>query len=121
MNTITKAFLAVALLSAFVALPAQAACPFSRFSVKAGTSRLELETRIAALLGKANAYSPYGNNLVGGKVSYRSGNCELQVTFAPGAPAPRIALASGSTEHLPPMDETVLSHKIINTASTLQH
>ena len=89
--------------------------------VKAGMSRLELETRVAALLGNANTYSPYNRNLLGGTVSYPGGDCELRVVFAPGAVAPHVAVASGGTEHLQPKDETVLSHEVILTPRTQQH
>lgn len=110
-----------ALLLALVASPTHAGCVFGRMPVKAGMSRLDLETRVAALLGTPNAYSPYGNNLAGGMVSYRSGDCELQVTFAPGAPAPQVAVAGKGVEHLPPMDETVLSYTLVLDSGTQQH
>ncbi|MEO8002706.1 MAG: hypothetical protein ABI644_12600 [Arenimonas sp.] len=121
MNIKTVAVSVAVLLFTLMALSAQAACPFSRMAIKTGMPRLELETQVAAVLGEKNSYSPYGNNLLGGTVSYRSGNCKLKVTFAPGSPAPRIAVASGGTEHLPPKDETVLSHQIIFASSKKQH
>lgn len=118
MTNVARIFWVAAILFALVASPAHAACPFTRMPVKVGTSRLDLESRVAALLGTANTYSPYASNLQGGTVSYRSGSCELRVIFAPGAPAPRVAIASGGTEHLPPTDESVLSHEIILKSST---
>lgn len=121
MTIMTSVFAVAALLSAIIASPALAACPFSRMPVKIGMPRLELETRIAEVLEKANTYSPYGNNLLGGTVSYRSGNCELRVTFAPGVPAPRVIVASGGTEHLPPIDESVLSYRVVPTPSKQQN
>ena len=104
-----------------VALPAQASCPFAQLSVEVGMPRLALETRLADLLGKVNTYSPYANNLPGGTVSYRSRDCELRVTFAPGAPAPRVVVAGGGSAHLQPIDETVLNHEVVPISATRRH
>ncbi len=121
MSLVARVFGLAAFHCVLVVLPAQAKCPFAQMPVEVGTPRLALETQIAALLGESNVYSPYGNNLTGGTVSYRSADCELRVTFAPGAPAPRVTVASGGSEHLPPIDETVLSHEIILNSSKRQH
>lgn len=89
--------------------------------VNVGMPRLELEERLAILLGRKNMYNLYNNNLSGGTVSYHSVDCELEVTFASGSPAPLLIVASGANEHLPPKDETVLSHRIIFASSKLQN
>ena len=109
------------LLCAFVSSPTQASCPFAQMPVEVGMARLALEARIAARLGKANQYSPYANNLPGGTFSYRSRDCALRVTFSPGAPAPRVAVAGGGSEHLQPIDETVLNFEVVPISATRWH
>lgn len=73
---------------------------------RTGTSRAAVESAVASALGRKSDYSPYGNNLNGGTVEYVDGEWILEVTYKPGAPAPRIAVQGGSQD-LPPVDETV--------------
>jgi hypothetical protein len=85
---------------------------FSTLDLKPGTPRSTVEKQLADLLGKPNAYSPYGNNLQGGVVQYRNGDWLLEVTYKAGSPAPTIINQDGKTEGYPPIDETVIDHKI---------
>lgn len=118
MITFARVFWVVSLLFVAAASSVHAECPFARMSVEVGMTRLEIESRVAALLGATNAYSPYGSNLAGGTISYHDASCELRVTFAPGAPAPTVAVAGGGAIHLAPKDETVLSHEIVPVAGS---
>jgi len=77
-----------------------------------GMERHEVEEQIASLLSRPKQYSPYGNNLRGGIVRYRDGDCVLQVIYKAGATAPWVETPDGSRQHLPPIDETVLEYKI---------
>ena len=121
MTLVTSVFGLAALLGVLAALPAQAACPFAQIPVEVGMSRMDLEVRIASLLGKTNTYSPYGNNLRGGTFSYPGRDCALRVTFASGVPAPRVDVAGGGSDHLQPIDETVLSHEVVPTSAMQRH
>ena len=91
---------------------AQAQCRLNDVQVTKGATRTALEQKVATLQGTTSSYSPYANNLRGGTVLYRDGSCALKVLFAPGAPAPRVAVPGGGTQHFQPLDETVISHEI---------
>jgi hypothetical protein len=88
-------------------------CRLVNLHITIGMSRTEVEHVVAAALGVPSKYNVYGNNLEGGTIAYVSNHCTLKVDFSPGAPAPRIALPSGQTEHLQPMDERVLAIKLL--------
>ena len=87
-------------------------CRFRTMDLKIGMNREQVEEKVAAILGKQDTYSPYGNNLQGGTVQYRDGNCVLAVTYKAGAPAPWVDDGQGHVVHYPPIDETVFEYKI---------
>lgn len=75
--------------------------------------RERVEDGIDALFGRAKQYSPHGNNLTGGTVEYRDGDRVLEVVYKPGAPAPWFETPDGTVTHLPPVDETVESFRLV--------
>jgi len=87
-------------------------CRFKTLALTVGMKREKVEDQVAALLGQQRSYSPYGNNLTGGAVTYRDGNWTLEVVYKAGAPAPWIRLTDGSAQHYRPVDETVLDYNI---------
>lgn len=84
-------------------------CKLCAIELKVGMSRSEVEKRVAAALGTESGYSAYGSNLRGGLVAYRDGMWTLNVIYKPGTPAPWVVNQDGVAEHLPPIDESVLS------------
>jgi hypothetical protein len=96
------------------ALPSadQNACKICQLELRVGMKRSEVEQMVSALLKRSNAYSQHGNSLPGGTVEYQDGGWALRVSYKAGAPAPWVA-GSGSTKHLAPMDETVLSYEVV--------
>lgn len=91
--------------------------PLDKLALPAGMTREAAEHAIAAALGKERSdYSPYGNNLRGGIVQYSdpTGAVILEVTYAPGSPAPWVIPPNGGpAEHYPPVDESVISFRIL--------
>ncbi|MEO8384457.1 MAG: hypothetical protein ABI583_04395 [Betaproteobacteria bacterium] len=94
------------------ARPNVTGCPLEKLAIFVGMSRTEVERAVAASMGVPSKYSAYANNLEGGAVEYTSGGCILKVDFSAGAPAPRVALPSGRTKHLQPMEEKVLAYEL---------
>lgn len=68
-----------------------------------------VELAFARLRDGESGYSPYGNNLRGGRVVYVAGDCRIEVTYRAGAPAPWMRQPDGSMVHHPPIDETVIA------------
>jgi hypothetical protein len=89
---------------------------FAMLGLKKGMKREQVEKLVAALHGKRNMYSPYGNNLKGGTVQYRDGGSVLEVEYKPGSPAPTISKPDGTTQGYPPIDESVIAFTIRRTA-----
>lgn len=89
--------------------------PFRGISLRAGMPRARAEELISAALGRPSRYSPYGSNLTGGTVVYTSdgGGPRLEVDYNPGGPAPWVRSPDGGVEHLPPVDETVRSFRVV--------
>ena len=87
-------------------------CRFDQLQLNVGVSRGEVESEVGDLLGEPSRYSPYGNNLAGGTVRYRDGDCALDLVYKPGAPAPWVRAPDGSTQHYPPVDETLIEYRI---------
>ena len=85
---------------------------FYTLNLNVGMNREDVEKQVSALLGEEQQYNPYGKNLRGGTVQYRDGDWVLEVTYKAGAPAPWVETPDGETEHLPPIDETVLEYRI---------
>lgn len=92
--------------------PNGTSCQLVNLAISVGMARAEVERAVAAALGVPSTYSVFANSLEGGTIEYFGYHCTLKVDFAPGAPAPRISLPSGHTEHLQPMDERVLAFKL---------
>jgi hypothetical protein len=85
--------------------------PLLDLNIEKGMTRSEVEEKIAKALNKPDTYSPYGNNLKGGTVKYRDDKWVLEILYKAGVPAPWDA-GGGKTKHLPPVDETVQSHRL---------
>lgn len=83
--------------------------PLQRLELKAGMNRLDVEKAIAKALNKELSYSPYGNNLRGGKVHYHDAKVRLSIVYAPGSAAPWVKNKEGVAEHFPPIDERLES------------
>ena len=92
-------------------------CLFKNLDLVAGMPRARVEEQVASALGRENTYSPYGNNLPGGLVQYSDGIWVLEVTYKSGSPAPWVANKNGELEHLEPIDETLLAHRIYHSSS----
>lgn len=77
-----------------------------------GMERSKVEKLVANALGSTSNYSPYGDNLMGGVVEYAEDSCVLEVIYKPGTPAPWVINSEGVGEHLPPIEETVISFRL---------
>ena len=88
---------------------------FDTLQLTPGMPRAEAEAAIAHALGKERGdYSPYGNNLRGGTVEYKDATgAVLEVVYKAGAPAPWVQRPDGVAEHYPPVDESVISSRVI--------
>ena len=85
----------------------------SQIQVKIGMERLSVEKLVSEILGIPNDYSPYGNNLRGGIVEYADGSTLLEVNYEPGLPAHWVINSNGIGEHYPPIDEKVISFRLL--------
>ena len=98
--------------SAAAAGQSRSTCSLANIDISEGMSRTDLEARLAKVSGRTSTVSPYANNLAGGTVEYRDGQCVLTVVYRAGAPAPLVRAGPGRVAHLSPKDETVITHRI---------